>query len=306
MAEYKRPIPRPYSSNDHAEAQLVLMSRHTEPSSRLSKRDSVDDGYENAIKSGRTDSALAQKKRAWARFFPASHNSPRKSTSERRKQSKRDRSSTKDRPHRPRLESTEYHGYDDDIDGSVPVRRPAPSDDELEEEMSDTIDASSSEEDCLSALTSSEGSASALQKYVRDLQLQIKEKDRQVNRLVKDLSHIQKADAYSRDDWHFIHLVQKLRELIKNWSRMQKFQSSHLHSATRAISIVGSSYRLFLSNPQDIARLVQAYVWIQLQNHVFNRHQWAGDLCDKFQNLDDVLRPSKVGVILGSISDAYT
>lgn len=302
MAEYKRPIPKPYSPNDLPEAQLALSYRHSAPPPGMSKHDSIDDFNANAPKLGRTDSALSQTKRGIVRFFAASNAPTRKPTSERHRRSKRSRSSTKDRARRSRLGTTEDHGYDEGIDESLPIRRPVASDDESEEELSDEIDASSSEEDYLSPLAPLEGSSAALRKYVRDLTLRIKEKDGQINRLVKDLSHIQKADNYSRDDWHFIHSVQKLRELIKNWARMQKFQRSHLHSATREISIVGSSYRLFLTNPQEIAKLIQAFVWIQLQDHVFKLHRWAGDLCDKFQDLEDVLKPSKLGVVLGSIN----
>ena len=265
----------------------------------MSKRDSIDDGHVIAPKLGRTDSALSQTKRGLVRFFAASNNSTRKPTSERHRRSKRGRNSTKDRARRSRLGSTDYNGDDEDIDGSLPERRPVASDDESIDELSDAIDASSSEEDYLSPLAPPESSSSALRKHARDLTLRIKDKDRQIYILIKDVSHIQKADGYSRDDWHFIHMVQKLRELIKNWSRMQKFQRSHLQSATRDISIVGSSYRLFLTNPQEITKLIQAYVWIQLQDHVFKLHRWAGDLCDKFQNLEDVLKPSKLGVVLG-------
>lgn len=291
MNDYKRPVPKPY---DNGEVQVALSNRPTDLAPRLSKDDSFDDGYEIASKSWRTESSQSHKKSSWAsRFLTGSHNSPRRPTFERRIPSRTSRNSTKDRARRSKSGATEDHVNDEDADGGARAHRPVASDDdESEAELSDSINPSSSAHDDLLALTPSESYPSS---YVKYLQHQIQEKSRQVNRLVRDLSHIQRADNYARDDWHFIDMVQKLRELIKNWSRMQRFQRHHLNSATRELSIVGPSYGFFLANPPDIARLIQAYVWIRLQDHVFNLHPWAGDMCDQFQNLEDMLRPSKQG-----------
>ena len=293
MSDYKRPIPKPY---DNAEGQPALSSRPTDLPSRTLKYDSFDDGYDVFTRSGRAVPILSHKKSSWAaRFLPGSHNSSRKSTSERHRHSGRSRHSTKDRTRRSALGSTEDLVYDDDTDEGLRARRREASDEyESEEKSSDSI-ASSSEDDDLLALTRTERYPSKYRTHVRNLQHEVQEKGRQINRLVRDLSRIQRADSYCRDDWHFIDMVQKLRELVKNWSRMQKFQRHHLNTATRELSIVGSSYKLFLANPQDIARLIQAYVWIRLEDHVFKLHRWAGDLCDKFQTLEDILRPSKQG-----------
>lgn len=295
MAEYKRPTPKPYPSNDNAEAQLVLYSRQTDPSSRVSKHDGFDDGNDIGTKLPRTDSGLSEKRFNMLRMFSGGRNIARKPTSDRRKHSKRGRHSTKRRVRRSRLGSMEDHGDDEETDGVPRAPRPPANDDEPEEEPSDSIDASSPDEDHGSALNPPEGYSSAFRVHMRDLERQVKEKDRQVSRLVRDLSHIQKADSHSRDDSHFIDLVQKLRELVKNWSRTQKHQRNHLSSATRELSIVGPSYKFFLAHSQNVAALIQAYLWIQLQNHVFKLHRWAGDLCDKFQDLEDILRPSKLG-----------
>lgn len=314
MADYKRPVPKPYSSNNNQEAQFTSLRRQTEPPSRISKHDSYDDGNEIArklpiIDSGQSqgkgifeiifrnnETYYGQEKTRWGWFPHRRPTSPRRAALRRRKPSKKDHYSTKDGVRRARQGSTENPGYDEETDEEPRAPKRGESDDESEEEQLDSINASSSEDDHLSASTPPEGSSSELRMQVRDLQRQIKEKDRQVKRLVRDLSHIQTADGYARDDPHFAHLVRKLRELIKNWSRTQKFQPSPLSSAHRELSIVGSSYKLFLTNPQDIAGLIQAYVWIQLQHHVFNLHRWADPLHDTFQNLENRLRPSKLGV----------
>lgn len=221
------------------------------------------------------------------------YSSPRKTPSERHRHSGRSRHSTRDRTRRAALESAEDLDYDGDTDEELRAR--TRDEYESEEESSDSIDASPSEDDDVSALTRTKRYPSKYRTRMRNLEHELQEKGRQINRLVRDLSRIQRADSYCRDDWHFIDMVQKLRELVKNWSRMQKFQRHHLNTATRELSVVGSSYKIFLANPQDIARLIQAYVWIRLEDQVFKLHRWAGDLCDKFQTLEDILRPSKQG-----------
>lgn len=182
------------------------------------------------------------------------------------------------------------------------------NDEESEAESLASINESCSENDSSSASAPPKGISSIVEQLRRhvkddndrllleDLEHQVKEKDRQFNKLIRDLSRVHSADGYNKDDSYFIESVRKLRELIKSWSRRQKFQASHLSAATNELSVLSPYYELYLTNPQNIAGLIQGYVWIQLQDHVFNSHRWADHLGDIFRNLEKQLVSSKLEI----------
>ena len=131
-----------------------------------------------------------------------------------------------------------------------------------------------------------------LQKAIQHIQ----DQDREIRKAVTMIAKMHKADKHKRDDSHFINLTKTLRVLIENWSRTQKIVGPNPRLAARqgfteifrdtpssSISLgttvnIGLNHAWYLSGKnEDIAKVMQAYLWSVLMRYVFGKNQWASE-----------------------------
>ncbi|KAK1920330.1 hypothetical protein P3342_002626 [Pyrenophora teres f. teres] len=101
-----------------------------------------------------------------------------------------------------------------------------------------------------------------------------------------------------------IEELQALRHEIRVWSEEYfsgpiKVSSKrpHLHRAKELFGNLTDNYQTYLKHPEERPLLIQAYVWMKLQQKIFNNwnkgsgYVWAGKLGDKkLRDINDTLR----------------
>jgi hypothetical protein len=110
--------------------------------------------------------------------------------------------------------------------------------------------------------------------------------------------------VYKSEEKTLIEELHALRYEIRIWS--EKYFSGPIRTSSkrphfqRAKQLFGSltdNYQLYLKHPEERPLLIQAYVWMRLQQKIFNNwnkgsgYVWAGKLGDKhLRDINDTLR----------------
>lgn len=81
----------------------------------------------------------------------------------------------------------------------------------------------------------------------------------------------------------------------------------YLHRAKELFGNLTDNYHMYLKDPEERPLLIQAYVWMKLQQKIFNNWQkgsgyvWAGKLGDrKLREINDTLRKGTIPCVLRS------
>jgi len=104
-----------------------------------------------------------------------------------------------------------------------------------------------------------------------------------------------------------IEELQALRYEIRVWSEeyfsgplKTSSKRPHLHRASDLFANLTDNYQTYLKHPEERPLLIQAYVWMKLQQKIFNNwnkgsgYVWAGKLGDKkLRDINDTLRKGK-------------
>ena len=181
----------------------------------------------------------------------------------------------------------------------------------LSSDSSNASIASASSDELPARLHQLSASASGRGKHVlRKAIKYMQEQDREIGKLVTTIAKMHKADIHKRDDSHFMKSTKTLRAVVENWSRTQQIitpnpkpearasiaeilntpKSSAYSDATRKI---GPNYARYLAGTEeDVAKVMQAYLWVMLVRYVFGRNEWAGKP-ETYANLKAAILPSK-------------
>ena len=137
----------------------------------------------------------------------------------------------------------------------------------------------------------------------------IKMQERSRRTLLASITKMHKADSYKRDDTHFGERVKVLRHMIENWSKTQRKVSSNmklwssdtlletfaLYSSTETKTFGHIALQYFQHTARtedDLARILQTYIWTVLMKCVFGKYQWSGNV-DAYTALATAIAPSK-------------
>ncbi|RAR06695.1 hypothetical protein DDE82_003231 [Stemphylium lycopersici] len=109
---------------------------------------------------------------------------------------------------------------------------------------------------------------------------------------------------YREEETTMIEELLALRYEIRMWSEeyfsgpiKTSSKRPYLHGAKELFGNLTDNYHVYLKNPDERPLLIQAYVWMRLQQKIFNNWQkgsgyvWAGKLGDKkLRDINDTLR----------------
>ena len=109
---------------------------------------------------------------------------------------------------------------------------------------------------------------------------------------------------YKSEEDTLIEELLALRHEIRMWSEeyfsgpiKTSSKRPYLHRARELFGNLTDNYQVYLKDPEDRPLLIQAYVWMRLQQKIFNNWQkgsgyvWAGKLGDKkLRDINDTLR----------------
>lgn len=116
------------------------------------------------------------------------------------------------------------------------------------------------------------------------------------------------SKLYKSDEDTLIDELLALRYEIRMWSEeyfsgpiKASSKRPYLHRARELFGNLTDNYHVYLKDPDDRPLLIQAYVWMRLQQKIFNNWQkgsgyvWAGKLGDKkLRDINDTLRKGKI------------
>ena len=114
--------------------------------------------------------------------------------------------------------------------------------------------------------------------------------------------------VYKSEEKTLIEELHALRYEIRIWAEeyfsgpiSTRSRRPHLHSAKELFGGLTDNYQTYLKNPKDRPLLIQAYIWLRLQQKIFSNWQkgcgyvWAGTLGDKkLRPINDTLRKGTV------------
>ncbi len=139
---------------------------------------------------------------------------------------------------------------------------------------------------------------------LRRIEQHIHDKDREMKKAVTTIAKMHKADNQKRDDRYFVKSTKTLRVLVENWSKRQRvvgasskpdiirFFNASSSAYGEILRSVGPRDPSYLSAAGDMSALMQAYLWLFLEQEVFGKFRWAGDP-ETYIKLEAVISPRK-------------